>query len=111
MPDQPDKLTAKQRGALHLYCELLADALNSAGLDMKKTLKPEIDIPWTKDSVKRHLWKPILEAMTSKESTEDMDTIDPSSVYETLNRHLCEKFGVHVEWPSLETQYKKQGEI
>ena len=91
--------TRKQNKSMHKYFELLAEALNDAGYDMKKVLKPEIDIPWTKESVKSHLWKPIQEAMFDKEHTSDTDTVEPSAVYETLNRHTSEKLGVSVPWP------------
>lgn len=92
--------TIQQNKALHLYCTMLSDALNDAGLDMKATLKPEIDIPWTPANVKDNIWKPVQEAMIKKRSTKDMDTVDPSKIYETINRHMAEKFGVSVRWPS-----------
>jgi len=100
--------TIKQNASLHVYCELLAEALNDAGYDMKKTLKPEVDIPWRKESVKEHLWKPIQKALTGKESTTDISTVEPSEIYDVLNRHIGEKFGVHVDWPSIETQYRNR---
>jgi hypothetical protein len=96
-----------QNRSLHKYCTLLADALNNAGLDMKKTLKPEIDIPWTCENVKDHLYKPILKALTGKKSTRDMNTVEPSEVYDVLNRFISEKHGVSVEWPSEESQRMK----
>lgn len=77
----------------------MASELNNAGYDMKKTLKPEVNIPWTKDSVKEFLWRPIQKAMTGKRSTTEMNTVDPSDIYEVLNRHLGEKFGIFVMWP------------
>ena len=95
--------TDNQNKAMHKYFDMLAEALNDAGLDMKKTLKPEIEIPWTKDMVKEHLWRPIQEAMTDKHSTTDLDRIEPSMVYEVLNRHLAQKFGLHVPFPCDET--------
>ena len=49
--------TEKQNNSLHAYCQGLADELNSAGLDMRVVLKPEYEIPWTKESVKEHLWR------------------------------------------------------
>lgn len=97
-----DQRTITQNRAMHKYFEMLADALNSAGLDMRKTLKPEIEIPWNKEMVKEHLWRPIQDAMYSKESTTELDTKEPSEVYAVLDRHLGEKFGIHVEWPSNE---------
>lgn len=51
--------TILQGRALHKYFELVGEALNVAGLDMKKVLKPNVDIPWNKDSVKNFLWKPV----------------------------------------------------
>jgi len=100
--------TIKQNASLHVYCELLAEALNDAGLDMKKTLKPEVDIPWRKESVKEHLWKPIQKALTGKESTTEISTVEPSEIYDVLNRHISEKFGVHVDWPSIDSQYRNR---
>jgi hypothetical protein len=100
--------TIQQNKALHKYCNDLAVKLNDAGLDMKKVLKPGIDIPWTTQTVKDQLYKPILQALTGKESTIDMDTTDPSIVYEILNRHMSEKFGVSVSWPSREAQMMEE---
>ena len=69
-----DQRTLQQNKAAHKYFELLAESLNDAGLDMKKTLKPEIDIPWSKESVKEYLFKPVAEAMFHIEHTADLDT-------------------------------------
>ena len=98
----------QQNKALHKYCNNLAEALNEAGLDQRKVLKPGIDIPWTMESVKDNLYKPILKALTGKESTIDMSTTDPSLVYEVLNRHMGEKHGITVEWPSEESRMLKK---
>ena len=94
--------TTQQNKSLHKFCELLADALNDAGLDMRKTLKPEVEIPWNKDMVKEHIWRPIQEAVTGKHSTTEMNTLDPSQIYEIINRHMAEKHGISVPWPSEE---------
>jgi hypothetical protein len=93
------KRTSLQNRSLHKYFQLLADALNDAGLDMKKTLKPEIDIPWTPENIKNHLWRPIQIAVTQKHSTTELTTGEPNRVYEVLDRHISEKFGIHIEWP------------
>lgn len=91
---QRDQRTLKQNNSLHLWLEQVAETLNDNGFDMKKTLKPEIDIPWTKTSAKEFLYKPILEAMTNKDSTTDMDTLEPSIICDVLSKHIGEKFGV-----------------
>lgn len=67
---------------------------------MRATLKSDVDIPWTSDNVKNHLWKPIQKALTGHESTTKPKTGEYGQVYDVLSRHLGEKLGVFVEWPS-----------
>ena len=90
----------KQNNALHKYLRDLAAALESAGLDMRKVLKPEIDIPWTAESAKEHLWRPIQKIMTGQDSTTDPTTAEYVAIYECLDRHLSQKFGISVPWPA-----------
>ena len=63
--------TIKQNKSLHLWFRLLSDELNAAGLDMKKVLKPTINIPWTDKNVKEFIWRPIQHSMLIKKSTTD----------------------------------------
>lgn len=98
-----NKRTIRQNKALHLWFTMLANDLNNAGLDMRVVLKPEIDIPWTPANVKEHIYKPILKALTLKESTTQMDTKDPTVIWDIINRHLGEKFDFEVPaFPSEE---------
>lgn len=92
--------TQTQNRCLHLFCDELATALNDAGLDMRKVMKPEAELPWTKESVKEFLWKPIQAVMYHKQSTTEPTTIEFSEVYRVLDRHLASKFGVSVRWPT-----------
>ena len=92
--------TLTQNNALHLFLGKLAKALNDAGLDMRKVIKPGVDIPWTMVSAKDHLWRPIQKAMFGKESSAIATKAEYRQVYDTLNRHLSEKFGISVEWPN-----------
>ena len=94
--------TLTQNRALHKFCQMLADKLNEAGLDQKKVLKPEVEIPWTMEAVKEGLWKPVQEAVTGLKSTTKPETSQYSDIYEVLNRHLTTKLGVHVPWPTKE---------
>lgn len=93
--------TQQQNNAMQKYFTDLANSLNAAGLDMKSVLKPEVDIPWTQDTVREHLWRPVMLTMTSKESTVKLTRDEVSEVYDVINRHLAEKFGVSVPFPSL----------
>jgi hypothetical protein len=98
--------TITQNKAMHKYFELLASELNDAGLTMRKVLKPEIDIDWTPEAVKSYLWKPIQDALYQKNSTTELNRKQVSLVFETLNRHLGTKLGIHVPFPSNEPEMK-----
>lgn len=94
--------TAKQRAALHVYCEQMAEALNDAGFDQKATLalfNGTAKIPWTKESFKE-IWKAVQVIMLGKKSTEDLNTVDPSEIYRAVDKMIAEKTGVTVAWPS-----------
>ena len=97
-----EQRTIQQNKALHKFFELLADELNGAGLDMRKTLKPEIDIPWNKETVKEYLWRPIQDLQLRKASTKELNTKEIDKIYDTLNRFLGEKLKIHVAFPSMD---------
>lgn len=96
--------TLTQNRALHKYCDLLANALNDAGYDMKRTIKQDVDIPWNQASAKQFLWRPIQKAVTGLDSTTKPEASQYSAIYEVLNRHMSQKFGVSVMWPQRENQ-------
>ena len=98
------KRTPQQNKALHKYFEILPEALNDAGLEMKAVFEiKEVDVPWSKETVKEVLWRPIQLAMTEKGSTTELTSGEPNRIYEVLDRHLSEKFGLHVEFPHEES--------
>jgi len=101
MKEKPRTLT--QNKALHLMFEHLAQELNEAGFDMKKTLKQEVDIAWNKDMVKEYLWRPIQKAQLGKKSTTELTTKEIDKVFDTLTRHLGQKLGIELHFPSVET--------
>jgi len=94
--EEEKQRTLLQNRALHLFFRLLADELNNAGLDMRKTLKQSIDIPWTDKNIKEFIWRPIQEAMLLKKSTTEMNTGDMTKIWEVINKNIGEKFGVEV---------------
>ena len=95
--------TLTQNRALHLLFTFWADELNGAGYDMRKTLKPGIDIPWNGKTVKEFLWRPIMTTQLGKKSTTELTTKEIDEVFDTINRHLGERFGLHVAFPSIDT--------
>ncbi|MDD5110859.1 MAG: hypothetical protein PHI63_06665 [Patescibacteria group bacterium] len=99
--------TSQQNRALHLYFQLVADALNDAGLDMRTVLKPEIEIPWSKASVKEYLWRPIQMIQLQKKSTIQLTTKDIDTIYDTLNLFLAQQ-GIHEPFPSLDEIMRRE---
>ena len=93
--------TNQQNKALHKFFSLLANTLNEAGLDQRKVLKPSIAIPWTPESIKEQLWRPIQLALLFKKSTTELDKhMEIDQVHEILMKHLGEKFGVEfIDFP------------
>lgn len=83
------KRTLIQNRALHLYCQQLADAFNAAGLDMKKVIKPDVEIEWTMEGVKEYIWRPIQKFLYNKESTTQLEKHELDKIHENINRHLA----------------------
>lgn len=98
------KRTLTQNAALHKYCKMLADALNAAGYDVRKTVKHNLDIPWNERLVKELIWRTVQEAVINDQSTTRLNTKQVSEVYEIINRYTAEKFGISVPFPCLETR-------
>lgn len=94
--------TAQQNKALHVLFNLLANELNENGLDMRKTLKPGVEIPWSGSGVKEYLWRPVMKAQLNKESTTKLTTVEIDQVFDTINKHLGQTFGLHVAFPSIQ---------
>ena len=95
----PAKRTIKQNSSRHLYCQMLADELNDRGLDMRKTLKDDVDIPWSGDLIKEHIWRTIQESKLGIKSTTKLSRNQVSEVYDVINRHMVDRFDVFVPWP------------
>ncbi len=98
---QPFKKTRTnlQNRAMHKYFTLLSESLSGGGYDVMHTLKQDAEIPWTPELVKDLLWRPIMQAMTEKFSTTDLETHEVSQIYDVLNHHLGQKLGIHVPFP------------
>lgn len=92
--------TSKQNSALHVYCKLLAEALNEAGYSYIVEINGKrSQIDWSMYSVKEFMWRPIQQAIANKNSSTECSTKDYPEIYENLNRLTAERFSVSVEWP------------
>lgn len=108
MENEPKQRTLRQNRALHKMFTQIAEQLNDSGLDMRRTLKEDVDIPWTPETVKEFMWRPVQKAQLGKESTTELTTKDIDDVFETLNRYLGEKHGIVVLFPSVEEIINQQ---
>lgn len=103
------KRTLTQNKAIHLWFTMMANELNNAGLDMRKVLKPGVSIPWTPESFKENIFKPVLKIYKNKNSTTEMTTKEIDELLEIIVRHLGETQGFESpEFPSIESLMSKQ---
>lgn len=102
MTEEAKQRTDQQRKAIEVYCRMLADCMNISGQEQRAVfakMREGVDIPWTQETVKENLLKPIVKAMFDKDSTADLEPVEVNRAYETLNRWTGEKLGVTVEFP------------
>ena len=92
--------TLTQNKAIHKYCSLLSKSFNDAGLDMTAILKPGVSITWSESAVKEKIWHEVQLPLTGKKSTTELETHEVSDIYDIINRHISETFGVFVPFPS-----------
>ena len=104
-----DTRTDRQNRALHKACELLGQALNDAGFDILSfPFKEGVDMPWDKESVKKRLFNPIMEAKTEKKSSTQLTKKQVSEVWDILIRHCANVTGVSISFPTWEHYYEKR---
>lgn len=97
--DQKPVRTLTQNAAIHVYFQELAKSLNGAGYDVKKTMRHDVDIPWTETLIKELIWRKVQSAMFDVDSTTKLDTAQISEVYEVINNHIASTFGISVPFP------------
>ena len=97
-----------QNAAIHVFCREIAEALNNAGYETSvrsRALKGEIEVPWTQDSVKELIWRPVqMKLYPDKDSTVKLQRTEVSEVAEVITRYLGERFGLHVPFPNRKAE-------
>jgi len=109
------KRTTKQNDSLHLYFQMIADALNQEGLDVRVVLQviaeKGVDMMWSKELVKELLWRKIQKKYLGKQSTTELDSIgEITQIYDILNKFLSQEFFITQPFPSIETLMEKQND-
>lgn len=104
----PKTRTLPMNSALHVFKNQLAEVLNDAGLTVSHVLKQAVDIEWNGDLVLELLWRRLQVVITGKKSTTEPTVEEYQIIYNTLNRHLGTKFGIHVPFPSKKELKNKE---
>ena len=94
--------TAKQNRAMHLCMRRLAEELNNAGWGIPHPLNPKLEIPYTPESVKELMVRPVILAMYGKESTAELSTTELTQAFDGLLNRIAEATGVAVDFPTHE---------
>ena len=84
--------------ALHLWFQMIAEALNDSGQYMILPTKFYGD--WTDVSVKEILWRPLQVKMFNKTSSADLSNKEACEVIEGVIRILGEVFSLTVNFPN-----------
>tara|TARA_R110002033_G_scaffold51468_2_gene98528 strand:+ start:874 stop:1317 length:444 start_codon:yes stop_codon:yes gene_type:complete len=96
--------TSAQNDAIHLFCRWIADAANNAGYEMKissSLLQFDVDVPWTMESVKERIWRPLQKAkFPGRKLTRQLLRHEVSEIADVIIRHFGEKRGLVVKFPS-----------
>ena len=92
----------KQNATLHVLLRRLAEGLNDAGYEIPHPFKKELEIPYTENSVKELIYKPIIKAMFGADSSTELDTAQFSEAMTTTVDAVCRNTGVNVPIPTLE---------
>ena len=107
------KRTSQQNKSLHVFCRGLAKTFNDAGMDQRKVYaewKEGIEVPWTEEAVKKEIWTRFQKILCQKESTTELDTVEPSAIHQFLCQKLGETYGITVPpWPSRQNEGKTNG--
>jgi len=111
------KLSPEHFSSMHLYFDLLAEALNDAGFDFKLFMEKadyQYKMPFTGHLVKDQIWRPfqIYQTMSDKNpegivSTTEINAYTALNVYETINQRVAELTGVSVPWPNKNNMGEK----
>jgi len=100
--------TDEQNNAIHLYCRLIATACNDAGYEMNvvsPATKERIEVPWTMESVKERVWRPVqIAKFPDRKSTTKLERNEVSEIAEVITRFIGTSYGIYVPFPSRETK-------
>ena len=94
--------TYRQNRTIHLLFRRIAEALNDAGFEISHPFKPDLEIPWSEESVKDLLYRPIITSYFKVERSSLLDTAQLSESMDILVDAVNRNTGIYVPIPSQE---------
>ena len=94
--------TWRQNNTLHLLFRRMAKGLNDAGFEIPHPFKPDLEIPYSEESVKELLYKPIITMYFKVDRSTDLDTEQLSESMTILVDAVNRNTGVYVHIPTGE---------
>ena len=94
--------TWRQNNTLHLLFRQMAKALNDAGFEIPHPFKPDLEIPYSEESVKELLYKPIITMYFKVGRSSDLDAEQLSESMTILVDAVNRNTGVYVHIPTGE---------
>ena len=98
-----------QNSSLHLYCELIARALNNAGYSYKQRniLNDDIvEIPFNMEMIKEGVWREIQKTLFDIKSTTKLTSRMINKIIDVITEWLSTK-GIRVDFPNKDTLLKQ----
>lgn len=92
--------TYKQNRTIHLLFRRMAKALNDAGYEISHPFKPDLEIPWSEESVKDLLYRPIITSYFKVPRSSHLNTEQLSESMEILVDAVNRNTGVYVPIPN-----------
>ena len=91
--------TYRQNNTLHLLFRRMAEALNDSGFEISPPFKPDREMPWSQESVKDLLYRPIITSYFKVPRSSHLNTEELSKSMEILVDAVNRNTGVYVPIP------------
>lgn len=97
--------TYRQNNTLHLLFRTMAKGLNDAGFEIPHPFKPDLEIPYSEESVKELLYRPIITMYFKVNKSSELDSEQLSESMNILVDAVVRNTGVRIDIPSQEALY------
>ena len=103
--DEQKRRTLSQNASIRVFDRLLAAELNAKGYTVKVVLdkmRTGAEVPWTESAAHELLWKVMQKGLTGKESSTELDTVQPSDIHQALMHWISENLPEvdYIDFPS-----------